>query len=354
MPFKSHRHAFVFAAFVVAFVSQAGPARADEFDDQVRVCGDPSVGAGAGAERTIEACTFAIQSGRLPNDALADYYDKRAAAYIAMRDVGHAIEDYSQALAHNRKDVAAYNGRGLAYFGKHDFARAIADFDAAIALKPDDAQAYDNRGTAYYITGQFDRAERDFDEAIRLQPGDAYAHDHRGNAHYFKADLDGAIRDYDEAVRLQPDYAMAFYNRGRAYQQKGDYEHAIADYNVYTGLKPTDPEGYNARCFASAASGHATLAATLPDCNRALTLHPKDASALTSRCFLYFRVGRFATAIADCTAALRADPKFVSALYVRGLAKRHLHRAGADADLARAAQLNPTIANTFAGYGVRR
>jgi tetratricopeptide (TPR) repeat protein len=92
----------------------------------------------------------------------------------------------------------------------------------------------------------------------------------------------------------------------------------------------------------------------LADCNEAQRNAPDDAETLESRCFVRYRQGDFANAIADCDGALRLQANSASALYVRGLAKL---KAGVsvsgNADIARATQIDPKIADTYAGYGVK-
>jgi tetratricopeptide (TPR) repeat protein len=92
----------------------------------------------------------------------------------------------------------------------------------------------------------------------------------------------------------------------------------------------------------------------LADCNEALRIAPENYYVLASRCFVRFRTGDFANAVADCDAALKLKSDLPSALYIRGLAETRLGYADmGKADLAAAAALDPKTADTYAGYGVK-
>jgi Flp pilus assembly protein TadD len=59
-------------------------------------------------------------------------------------------------------------------------------------------------------------------------------------------------------------------------------------------------------------------------------------------------------AIDDFSSALRSDPKLASALYGRGLAKlKNGDKAGGDADISAAKEIQAGIDDDFTRYGVR-
>jgi len=136
----------------------------------------------------------------------------------------------------------------------------------------------------------------------------AVAYYDRGTAYDDKDQLDSAIADYSEAIRIKPDYANAYRNRGRAYGRTGHYDNAIADLD------------------------------------RAIKLDPNDVGAYSNRGFAYYYKGLYDRAIRDENQAIRLAPGDAISYFVRGLAKQKSgDRAGSDADIARAQQLNPNL-----------
>jgi len=80
------------------------------------------------------------------------------------------IENYSEQIAGDPKDVSAYNGRGNAYYAKGDNDRAIADYNQAIQLDPKDADAYFSRGLAKRRKGDNSGGDADIAAAKTIDP----------------------------------------------------------------------------------------------------------------------------------------------------------------------------------------
>ena len=179
-----------FACLILLSLALTGTAESDTFKTNAQHC----IGS-SDDDRTISACTWLLDSGR---------------------------------MSESSKPIA-FNNRGLAYYNKGQHDRAIADFDEAIRLRPDYPLAYSNRGNAYDEKGQYDRAIQDYDEAIRQRPDFAEAYFNRAYVRENKRQYERAIADYSEAIRLNPDYADAYGNRGMVYLATGNRAAAIRD-----------------------------------------------------------------------------------------------------------------------------
>jgi tetratricopeptide (TPR) repeat protein len=193
---------------------------------------------------------------------------------------------------------------------------------------------------------------RDYDQAIRLDPTYVPAYIKRGYT-WGSKDPDRAIADYTEVIRLDPSNALAYYYRGYTWGAKGDNERAIANYDQAIRLDP-NALAYSVRCRAHAMAGN--LPQALSDCDQALRLTPNDTYAMTSRGFVYLRLGRLDDAIVEYDAAMkRSSGSTAFALFGRGIAKQRMgDTAGADADIIAAKIINPIIAKEFATkYGLQ-
>ena len=173
----------------------ASPARAE---GNPRKCFAPTV---PSAER-IAGCTAMIEAGTPAKPILAAAYRTRACAYLEIRDLDHAIADYTEVIQRSPEDRSAYIDRGGAYYAKKDFENAIADCTRAIQLNPRDIRAYLDRGIAFAAKRDADRAIADYDEVIRLSPKYKEAYLGRGGAYLVKRDLDRAIADYIAEAQL--------------------------------------------------------------------------------------------------------------------------------------------------------
>jgi len=182
-------------------------------------------------------------------------------------------------------------------------------------------------------------------------PDIAWAYFDRARAYFGLKLYASAIDDLTQDLKRKPDDAEALENRGLAYFAVDDYGRAIDDFGKVIDLRPSSASALRERCFARAVTGR-HLDDALEDCNKALKLG--DRAALDARCLIGYRVGQYAAAIADCTAALARNPKLASSLYLRALAKRKSGDAtGGEADRAAALSLDPSVADSFANYGVR-
>jgi Flp pilus assembly protein TadD len=153
----------------------------------------------------------------------------------------------------------------------------------------------------------------------------------------------------DEAT---PHDMAGYYRRGQHYAVAGNYPLAIKDFNDVIRLDPGHAGALNNRCWVRAVTGD--LQAALKDCNEALRIAPDYPDALDSRGMVYLKLGLLREAVADYDAALRLDPKHASSLYGRGIAEmRRGDSAGGKSDIDAAKDLQSSIADEFASYGIR-
>jgi uncharacterized caspase-like protein len=143
-----------------------------------------------------------------------------------------------------------------------------------------------------------------------------------------------------------------YYRRGQRNAVNGNYDKAIDDFTQVIRLDPKHAGALNDRCWVRAIIGD--LASALKDCNEALRIAPNYADALDSRGLINLKIGMLPQAIADYDAALERDPKHASSLYGRGIAKkRNGDVDGGKRDIDAAKAIQATIADEFAGYGIR-
>ena len=256
--------------------------------------------------------------------------------------------------------------RGNAYNSVRDYDRAFADYNKALELKPDYVDAFLSRGMSYYNKAEraagankldpadYDRAMADYDEAVRLEPQNPEALTMRAelfaNRYYRSHDDSRSFADFAEALRIKPDFARAHLSRGGLCMMLTDFDCAIADWNATPMIAMLFSSGCNKRVFPDA-----EREAVLEACNKRLQRRLSVSFAaydLDSRGYVYLRLGRYDEAIADYDEVLAKFPQIASSLYGRGIARLRKGDAGGSADLAAAEAIRPTIAKTFAGYGI--
>lgn len=235
---------------------------------------------------------------------------------------------------------------------------AAALLMAALALTPHPALAFQSTDrcfmepmlapSTHYRIGELTRMLRNSSAPTQTQACMLFA---RGLLHHFDGDPQAAIDDYSRALGWMRDPVAVYEMRGDAYADAGQRDKALADYAEAAKTKQ-DAKALANLCWVRGLRGR-PLTRALANCNDALKQKPEDTNAREARCFVLFRLGRYADAIPDCDAVLKEKPETAGALYIRGLAKRHAgDAAGGAKDTAAAAALNGNTAAFFLLFGV--
>jgi tetratricopeptide (TPR) repeat protein len=203
--------------------------------------------------------------------------------------------------------------------------------------------------STHYRIGEITRMLRSLSASTQTQACMLLA---RGLLHHFDGDPQAAIDDYTHALDWMRDPQAVYEMRGDAYEDAGEHDKALADYAQAAKTK-RDAKALTNLCWVRGVRGH-PLDRALADCNEALKQKADDTNAREARCFVLFRMGRYADAVPDCDTVLKEAPKTAGALYIRGLAKRHNgDEAGAAKDIAAATAMNDKVVAFFALWGVK-
>jgi tetratricopeptide (TPR) repeat protein len=253
-------------------------------------------------------------------------------------------------------DAAALARRGSASAGRLDFDAALADFMRACELEPNNPEYIYQRGRVYWQKKDRDKAMADFDRALELKPDYVAALLNRAEMRLNAkntADARADLEAIDKIVAKQSDvrYEMAF-----EYERANLWPAAIAQFDLWITAHQEDSRlvlALSGRCRAKGILGQ-DLAGALKDCNTAVSrsVTGTNAAVLGNQALVRFRLGDYDKSIADYDAALRLQPNVAWNLYGRGLAKLKAKKAKeGEADLAEAAKISPTIADSYQKLG---
>jgi len=123
-------------------------------------------------------------SPSLPDARMADIYNDRAVAYLALEQPSQALTDLNQAIQLNQQNSRAYFNRACCHHKLGNWTASLQDYDRILASSPDYPQAYFNRAVLHHQMGQTQAAIADFSQA----------------AHQFHAQ--GLSHHYQQAVHL--------------------------------------------------------------------------------------------------------------------------------------------------------
>ncbi len=259
----------------------------------------------------------------------------------------------------NAAEAAEAARRGQALASRRLFDQALTELTRACQAAPGEPEYFYQRGMVYWQSNQPRPALADFDRSIELQPNHIPALLARAELHTENGDPSGAAADLasaDASVAREDGVRFAL---AEAYLRLDLYPQAIEQYTLWIASHPSDvrfPSALHERCRARALAG-SDLSLALADCGEALKHAVKSssffASTTQSRALVMLRLGRYDKSIADFDAALKIDAKDAFSLYGRGVAENRANKlSAAEADMTKARDLSPKIADKFTKFGL--
>ena len=237
--------------------------------------------------------------------------------------------------------------RGTASLAREDLPAALADLDAACRLDPANAAFLATRARIHHRMKARALALADLDAALRLQPAQPEALMDRAQLLAEMHQPVPAAADLAALDKLLPPQSHDRMQLAMLYSRVRMPDAAIAQWTAWMAAHPHDARmtsAHSGRCWARmAADRELDLAAK--DCEEALDDNPQGANDLSSRGWLWLRLGKPAKALADFDQSLANRPKRNEwSAYGRGLAKLRLgNAAGAQADFALAREQQAEI-----------
>ena len=149
-------------------------------------------------------------------------YNIRGVCYQTIRELGNAIDDFSQATILKSDYAEAYCNLGVTYQEKGDLVSAVNAYKNAIDNDNNYPTDHNNLGKIFLASGEIDSSIKHLECAITLKSDFADAHNNLGSAFLRINKLNDAIKSYKKAIALKPDFAVANNNLGIAYLRKGD------------------------------------------------------------------------------------------------------------------------------------
>jgi tetratricopeptide (TPR) repeat protein len=120
--------------------------------------------------------------------------------------------------------------------------------------------------------------------------------------------LSQALDFYDGELRKNPT-ALVYVHRSFVWLEKGEIDKAFADCNQAILLDPKNASAYEARAHAWIKQGEDDKA--FADWSEAIRLDPKDVAAYVERARMWCRKGQYGKAIADFDMVSRLDPMYL-------------------------------------------
>lgn len=280
------------------------------------------------------------------------------------------IQEATQRLEQNTRDVRALLLRGDAYLGQANFEAALADYGRALTLalntrslqNPAREQLlgilYTQHSRAMFGLGRLPQAEESIVQALAYQPDHLEALLQSARLMRAKDNLGGALEALNRAVELAPDQASAYRARAVVQWDRGQHSEALADHNHALELDPNSAPAWATRAkfyfelgdlkqskkdFLRAIKLDKTLAEPYPFLAyfariegklegaeeiilAGLHYHPTHTDLLYQAGYLYLSQGRYADSVETMSRYLAQHPTHPKALMVRAQAYAQLDK----------------------------
>jgi tetratricopeptide (TPR) repeat protein len=147
-----------------------------------------------------------------------DHYDayitRYYSIYIPLGYFQEAIDDCTQALQLNPKNVELLTNRGWAYAQLGYHLQALQDYDLALMIRPDCQLVYMNRGLLHMGYSNYQKAIDDFEDIIKINPHNADVYNYKGLALLSLEKYGQALINFKKAIHLDSEHINAYLNKG--------------------------------------------------------------------------------------------------------------------------------------------
>ena len=159
------------------------------------------------ADKAIQHFTAALEQ-----NPTAEAHRRRAVAFAALGRYDEALQDLSEAIRRDPRNVVAYNDRGNVERKLGRLDDALAGFNQIVEQGVRHPAVYTNRGLVRADVGDYSSALEDYNAAVQLDPRFAPAWEAAGAARQVLGEYQRAIQNYERAVNSDSGFARAHNN----------------------------------------------------------------------------------------------------------------------------------------------
>jgi tetratricopeptide (TPR) repeat protein len=274
---------------------------------------------GAEADPAIDALRARLRAGepvpyditRNAKDGLSEVMFTIAGALVSEADDTFTLI-YARSAAHlrpeNTEAVLLVAGL-LDDLGQYDL--AAVTYAEIPATDPGYFVAEIGRANALQNAGKGEAALETLQALSRSNPDVVAVHMALADTLRRKESFAEAVTSYDAALALipepQPGHWPIFYSRGVSHERTGNWAAAEADFRKALELNPDQPQVLNYLGYSFVDKGE-NLEEALTLIEKAVALDPEAGYIIDSLAWAYFRLGRFADAVAPMEKASLLEP----------------------------------------------
>lgn len=167
--------------------------------------------------------------------------DNRGLSYLALKDYGRAIEDFSSAIRVNKSSSMSYVYRALAYEGKNNLPSAKKDYEDAMFYDVKNLEAYYGLNMLYVGNKEYERSLKLLEKATALDPKSSRSYFLKAITHTFKKDTAKIFENVAEGLSWDSTYYLKNTTKDLVFVKAEKYKSALS---IFSQLISRDPNSY--------------------------------------------------------------------------------------------------------------
>jgi tetratricopeptide (TPR) repeat protein len=189
-----------------------------------------------------------------PTAFTGNYYLTRGKAFLGLKDLDNAAEDFKIAESTLKNDAEIYYYKAMLEHERGNFVDALTSLEHAIDITSDDPEFYAFRAEIKMQqmnpapdSEDYQSILGDINVALALDPDNYTYYSLRSNFLNSMGENEEAMRDYNKMIELSPNTEDAYTSRGVLKMNKYDYRSAALDFTKSILINPNDERNYRYR-----------------------------------------------------------------------------------------------------------
>ncbi len=167
--------------------------------------------------------------------------DNRGLCYLALKDYGRAIDDFSAAIRVNQSSSMSYVYRAAAYLGKNNTTSAKKDYEDAMFYDVNNLEAYYGLNMLFVGTREFQKSLKLLEKATALDPKSSRSYFLKAVTYTFLKDTAKIFENVAEGLSWDSTYFLKYTSKDLIYEKAERYKNGL---NMFTDQINKEPNSY--------------------------------------------------------------------------------------------------------------
>jgi tetratricopeptide (TPR) repeat protein len=171
-------------------------------------------------------------------------YLARGAAYLQLKNIAAARQDFESARQITPNDPAVYNNLAVVALSENKPQDAMASFENALRVDATNFAALNGMIGVYARSNELDKAHARVDQALSSYPNISWLHYLKGHIHRMQNNGSAAEGEFRRALEIDPSYLPAYSSLAEMFIGSNQVDRAIQEYQKILAIRPDNATVY--------------------------------------------------------------------------------------------------------------